>query len=397
LRAHVIHGDPELTPGRFLSSATFFHTSFGVYEEHQRAKEKQGVTRSNSYRSNSNHTRKFAITLAILLLTLAQFGLLSLNSLAADNDKSDYLQAARNFANSALAKQKNCITCHTIGENGGTVGPILNQISNRRSEEWLRTWFSDPNSLKPGTKMPNFGFSASELDDLLGHLTKMKRTINSEEILAANPDPITAGNELFKAYDCSGCHRIGDKGRFVGPNLTWVGVRKSQQWEANWLSDPSAYKPGTFMPNFSLSPKEINALTAFLHSQQGQANDQARKWESMTSFILDARPRERGRLVAERVACWSCHGEGLTSGEKNPNASPDGLVPDISSAFLDLDEDVLRDIILNGRSPAKLDPAGKEPPFSCPSWEEGLTDSEINDLLAYLESIVPESELWEFE
>ncbi len=341
-------------------------------------------------------TQTLALSLALLLLGLVS-GLLAPQAFAGDNNQADYLQAAKDFASSDIVKQKNCVTCHTIGESGGTVGPILNLISNRRSEEWLRTWFSDPNSLKPGTKMPNFAFSPTELDDLLKHMTKMKRAVNSEEILATNSDPIKAGEALFDAYDCLACHRIGDKGRFVGPNLTWVGIRKPQAWEATWLTDPSAYKPGTFMPNFHLSSKEVEALTAFLHSQQGQANDKARKWESMTSFILDARPRERGRLVAERVACWSCHGEGLTGGVKNENAKPDGLVPDISSASLDLDEDVLRDIILNGRAAEKMDPAGVTPPFSCPSWKAALTESELDDLLAYLESIVPESALWEFE
>jgi len=333
-----------------------------------------------------------------MLLSAALAGTaLAVSVYAVDNSKSAFMEAAKEFAGSSLVKQKNCVTCHTIGESGGTVGPILNQISNRRTEEWLRRWFKDPNSIKPGTKMPNFGFTDAELDDLLSHMTRMKRNINSDAILQANSDPIEAGRELFTAYDCLACHRIGDKGRFVGPNLTWVGVRKPRTWEAVWLKDPTAYKPGTFMPNFHLSDKEIEALTAFLHAQQGQENEKARKWESMTSFILDARPRERGRLVAERVACWSCHGEGLTGGVKNPNAKPDELVPDISSVYLDLDEDVLKGIILNGKTAEKLDPAGPEPPFSCPSWKSALTDSELEDLLAYLESIVPESAKWEFE
>lgn len=343
----------------------------------------------------STRAWKQALPALAFILVLA----LSSQSFAGDADKSGqsgFMQAAKEFAGSSLVKQKNCVTCHTIGESGGTVGPILNQISNRRTEEWLRQWFKDPNSLKPGTKMPNFGFTDAELDDLLSHMTKMKQEVNSDAILAANNDPIDAGRALFRAYDCLACHRIGNEGRFVGPNLTWVGVRKPQKWEAVWLKDPPAYKPGTFMPNFHLSDKEIDALTAFLHAQQGQENDKARKWESMTSFILDARPRERGRLVAERVACWSCHGEGLTGGVKNPNAKPDEMVPDISSAYLDLDEDELKGIILNGRHTEKLDPVGPEP-FSCPAWKSALTDSELEDLLSYLESIVPESAKWEFE
>ncbi len=349
------------------------------------------MAKNKTYRTNVALRLTFTMLLAVLSSGLLQ------QSFAGEPENSAHMKAAKEFAGSEIVKQKNCVTCHTIGESGGTVGPILNLISNRRTEEWLRTWFSDPNSLKPGTKMPNFAFSEAELDDLMKHMTKLKRPVNSEEILSANSDPIMAGAALFEAYDCLACHRIGDQGRFVGPNLTWVGNRKSQEWEATWLADPSAYKPGTFMPNFHFSSAEIDALTAFLHSQQGQANDQARKWESMTSFILDARPRERGRLVAERVACWSCHGEGLTGGVKNENAQPDGLTPDISSAFLDLDEDVLKDIILNGKTATKIDPAGVTPPFSCPSWKAALTDSELEDLLSYLESIVPESAMWEFE
>ena len=105
------------------------------------------------------------------------------------------MQAAKEFAGSSLVKQKNCVTCHTIGESGGTVGPILNQISNRRSEEWLRKWFKDPNSIKPGTKMPNFGFTDAELDDLLSHMIKMNRKVNSDAILADTSEPSSQGKE----------------------------------------------------------------------------------------------------------------------------------------------------------------------------------------------------------
>jgi len=230
--------------------------------------------------------------------------------------------------------------------------------------------------------MPNFQFSDDEINTLLGYLRNMKREVDSRAILQENRDPKTAGEKLFEAYDCYACHRVGRKGRFVGPNLTWVGVRKPQDWEAVWLRDPSAYKPGTFMPNFHLSPDEINALTAFLHSLQGQFNDEARKWESITAFILDARPRVRGRLVAQRLACWSCHSKGLTGGVKNPN-SRKGNIPAINTTHVDLGEERLSEIILNGVHAEGPSPDVRSA-FSCPSWKEALTDSELADLLAYL-------------
>ncbi|RMD96773.1 MAG: hypothetical protein D6814_10785, partial [Calditrichaeota bacterium] len=210
----------------------------------------------------------------------------------AKNSDQAFQKAIDHFARSSIVQKKNCITCHTIGKSGGTVGPILNQVANRRTEAWLRKWLKNPNSLKPSTKMPNFQFNDQELNQLVADMKRLRRSFDPEKILADNPDPVQAGEKLFQAYDCFACHRIGKKGRFVGPNLTWVGWRKSRDWETVWLRNPPAYKPGTFMPNFKLSEKEISALTAFLHSLQGQKNEEARKWESMTAFILDARPRE---------------------------------------------------------------------------------------------------------
>lgn len=322
---------------------------------------------------------------------------LSLSYAGAKDKGGQYLKEAEKFAGSSIVKKKGCVTCHTIGKSGGTVGPILNQISNRRTETWLRKWFNDPNSLKPGTKMPNFQFSKSELDELISYLVKMKKDIDGARILSAFSDPVEAGQALFEEYNCSACHRIGKSGRFVGPNLTWVGHRKSQEWEATWLADPPAYKPGTFMPDFQFSQDEIDALTAFLHSLQGQDNEKARDWESTTSFILDARPRARGLMVAERLACWSCHGENLAGGIANPNANPNEEVPAINGVFLDFDEADLRALILEGSTTKKLLADGPPPPYNCPPWNTALTESELDDLLAYLESIVPEEDKWEFE
>ncbi len=54
---------------------------------------------------------------------------------------------------SGSVSQYQCTTCHTIMERGGTGGPSLNQVANRRTEDWIRRWLKDPNSIKPGTKM----------------------------------------------------------------------------------------------------------------------------------------------------------------------------------------------------------------------------------------------------
>lgn len=302
--------------------------------------------------------------------------------------------ATRRFADNPIVKEKSCVTCHTIGTEGGTVGPILNQIANRRDMDWMRKWLKDPNRVAPGTKMPNFQFTDEQIESLINDLQHMRREINPQEILSQGGQQKEVGERLFETYDCYACHRIGDKGRFIGPNLTWVGRRKSEAWEKVWLKDPPAYKPDTFMPNFHLSQPEIDALTAFVHSLQGQHNEAAKQYESLVMFILNSDTKEVGKFVFERFACWSCHGKKGFGGIKNPNAATEdeeytGEVPPLEEVTDLLEGDEIKEIILHGSTPDKFNPDGPAPPYRCPSWEGAMTQDELEALLVYLESLAP--------
>ncbi len=59
-----------------------------------------------------------------------------------------------------------CVGCHALDGKGGVVGPALDGVSGRYSEAELRTWLADPQSVKPGTTMPNLQLSESDLDAL---------------------------------------------------------------------------------------------------------------------------------------------------------------------------------------------------------------------------------------
>ena len=91
-------------------------------------------------------------------------------------------------AGKTLFQQKGCIACHTAqGVPGatGTIGPNLNGIgdaSKRKTladgasntPEHVREWIKDPQSLKPGTMMPNLQLSDKEADDLTALLLTLK-------------------------------------------------------------------------------------------------------------------------------------------------------------------------------------------------------------------------------
>lgn len=290
-----------------------------------------------------------------------------------------------------------CVTCHTIMDKGGTVGPILNQVGRRRPKEWIRRWLADPQAVKPGTKMPKFEFSPDEFEEVVGNLSKLTVPVDGAALLAGPGSAEEKGEALFQAYDCYACHRVGADGRFVGPDLTWVGMRKHREWERVWLTDPDAFKPGTFMPNFRLSAPEIEAITAFLHSLQGQGNEDAQRWEFNMNFFLANDPEDAGELIFKRMACWSCHGERGMGGVRNPNMAPNEIIPSLRTTTVDYTRDELWNRLSVRHTANALDPGQPAPPFDCPPSATALTANEFDLLYAYLETLAPKKRVWKFQ
>lgn len=67
------------------------------------------------------------------------------------------------------------------------------------------------------------------------------------------------------------CHQLDGNGGKVGPDLTYEGTRgRTDAWLVGHFKDPSAYTPGSIMPDFkNLTNRQLDALTAFLQSQKG--------------------------------------------------------------------------------------------------------------------------------
>nr|WP_245525853.1 cytochrome c oxidase subunit II [Mesorhizobium sp. M00.F.Ca.ET.216.01.1.1] len=78
-----------------------------------------------------------------------------------------------------------CALCHAIRGTpaGGTVGPDLTHIANRRSlaadtlamtPGALAAWIADPQSIKPGAKMPSIALSADDLNAVVTYLGSLE-------------------------------------------------------------------------------------------------------------------------------------------------------------------------------------------------------------------------------
>ena len=74
------------------------------------------------------------------------------------------------IAGAKLFQRKGCAGCHVVNGVGGKLGPPLNGLSSRRNEEWVRENFLHPQKMAPGTIMPAYLFTDSEMKNMIGYL-----------------------------------------------------------------------------------------------------------------------------------------------------------------------------------------------------------------------------------
>ena len=82
-----------------------------------------------------------------------------------------------------------CQACHTIGSQGGTIGPNLSDEGEKgHSREWLTEQLRDPKAHDPATLMPSYAsLSQEELSDLVDYLRSL-----SGGVIVARPQAETA-------------------------------------------------------------------------------------------------------------------------------------------------------------------------------------------------------------
>lgn len=67
-----------------------------------------------------------------------------------------------------------CVACHSLGGQGGVVGPALDDVGSRRAYDNLVVWLTDPQKVKPGTLMPKLPLSGPDTAELASFLSQMK-------------------------------------------------------------------------------------------------------------------------------------------------------------------------------------------------------------------------------
>ena len=92
--------------------------------------------------------------------------------------------SAEAIAGEKLFFSQTCANCHAISGTTAkaTIGPSLSKVAYRKelgagvlqnSTENLRLWMKDPQSIKPGCKMPNFNFNDQQVREIVAYLESL--------------------------------------------------------------------------------------------------------------------------------------------------------------------------------------------------------------------------------
>lgn len=199
---------------------------------------------------------------------------------------------------------------------------------------------------------------------------------------------VAKGKAYFEGFGCVKCHRVGNKGGVLGPDLSLAGFRKSPEWLDLWLKDPHNWKNNTLMPKFNVKDDVRRALVAYLSSLKGQDFDGAgRPWNAPD---LNADPVKRGEVLFVRAGCIGCHAYNGAGGYPNNNVQGN-QIPPLTFVADGYSKEELKARVRDGVEPEKADPAGPDPLIKMPKWGEILSDNELEAVVEYLYSLRPQT------
>ena len=239
------------------------------------------------------------------------------------------------------------------------VGPNLKDVRLKLRKEWIPEWLRDPQSFRPGTKMPTFWYLSGQKSP--GNLVPPERQDEERKAIAAylwqtaydgqlpsQPQGDAGrGKELFETRGCLACHSIGEGDQRIGgefaANLTRMGEKANYDYIVRWVHNPrqrwQPYCPKekrdltpedyrkhgrpfvfdkghtqcpndgaelqvqnmTVMPNFRLSDQDSRDIATYLVSLSPRTSyPEAR-------YMDDPALRDKGHALIKQYGCAGCH------------------------------------------------------------------------------------------
>ncbi len=249
-------------------------------------------------------------------------------------------------------RQMFCSTCHALavtraGETklvGGDIGPELTKVGTKVKPEWLPAWLRNPQAYSPNSKMPRYEWSDEDLFKVTQYidarLTDSDLLSDVPQLSAPTDDEVKLGRRLFLEKGCAGCHLIEGMStqQDFGPDLSALGGKNVSQLEFGTskvprnlisyiqakITDPLSVNPAGRMPQYHLTPADLDAVTTALLAMTGTPAT-----SGMEKLIVQKRKANFHTVgefakVYERYKCYVCHQFNGFGGTLAPDLSFEG-------------------------------------------------------------------------
>ena len=334
----------------------------------------------------TNQFRELIPQAAQKIQTIAGY-LSSLNSDKRKSLQANYqvAKAAYPGASAELGRKifisQNCAACHRHRDiqPREQVGPELTKEGLRVTKSWLESFLRRPYAIRPfgyrpgdGSRMPDFGLSEQEVStmiELLGVKPRIGAKSPSLSAFARRKTKLL----LTEKVSCLGCHRFGETGGRIGPDLTYVRERLQPEYVDQMIRKPREANPHTIMPQVPLTEDTLTLIEGFL--LQHDERPIAGKYLSPTENALVVATNNYAKY------CAACHGE-------------DGQGAGFNAAFLPRQptghangkemsrraDNTLFDAIHSGGYIVNKS-------HLMPAWGQSLPAKEIRDLVAHIRTL----------
>ncbi|MGR3174692.1 MAG: c-type cytochrome [Candidatus Scalindua sp.] len=220
-----------------------------------------------------------------------------------------------------FSEKRGCTGCHDVdGIPTVKIGPPLTHVGEKVGYKWLKKWLEGPHEYNEKARMPSFMLSYEEIENIADFLVSLS-TGKRNLVVAADPDVdedvYQRGRAIYNTSRCVICHPKDGKGGAVkyvyAADHAKIANKVSKEWLFRWIKDPKAYFPGTKMPHFRFTDKEIEDLVSFMSVEfidwdaLDEEEEESEDAKAVLQEEIDPVSVEKGRELVKKYGCFGCH------------------------------------------------------------------------------------------